>query len=351
MTIELPSMLAFDRKLETSDALMYSGIWGNGANPNLDQEWHKNKIDITKRKNRSTISPLGTKLDDMAKPNPISSDSDDANLPQGKDTLKVEFTLRVIGNLGKPFACNDPSFETAILGKVNALKGEEGSGLKPLAFRYAYNIANGRFLWRNRVCADKIQIQVTLGDADEPLEFNAHDFSLNNFDKNSDNKQLNKLAEEVQKGLCGDDDFVFIKISAYVKLGDNQHVFPSQEMNMGEKKKVLFKLNDCAAIHNVKIGNALRTIDTWYGDEILILTGKPKPKTESVSIAGEVKLPIAVEPFGAVTQRGTAYRPQEIDLYSLMRQWVNDREMTSENKNYVVANLIRGGVFGGKSEE
>ena len=30
-------------------------------------------------------------------------------------------------------------------------KGKDGAGLQTLAFRYAYNIANGRFLWRNRV--------------------------------------------------------------------------------------------------------------------------------------------------------------------------------------------------------
>ena len=30
--IELPSMLAFDRKLETSDALMFSGIWEDAQN-------------------------------------------------------------------------------------------------------------------------------------------------------------------------------------------------------------------------------------------------------------------------------------------------------------------------------
>ncbi len=47
MTIDLPSMLAFERKLETSDALMFSGEW---ANITSAEKWQD--IPITKRQNR-----------------------------------------------------------------------------------------------------------------------------------------------------------------------------------------------------------------------------------------------------------------------------------------------------------
>ena len=122
------------------------------------------------------------------------------------------------------------------------------------------------------------------------------------------------------------------RVEAYAKLGNGQHVFPSQEMNMGEKKKALFQLDGCAAIHNVKIGNAIRTIDNWY--------------------AG-AEFPIAAEPYGAVTQIGHAFRKtkKEGDLYSLMIQWLNDKEISDNDKNYVVANLVRGGLFQGESEK
>jgi len=39
---------------------------------------------------------------------------------------------------------------------------------------------------------------------------------------------------------AGDSSFTFIEVDAYVKLGNGQHVFPSQEMNMGEKEKSAF---------------------------------------------------------------------------------------------------------------
>jgi len=323
--LALPSLLSFERKLETSDALMFAGNWGE--DPITENDWKE--IPITKRQNRSTISAYGTKDDDKTKPNPVSSDSDDANLPHDKNTLKVSFTLRVVGDVGKPFACNEPSFEAAITEKMSEFKEQS---LTELAKRYAYNIANGRFLWRNRVGAEDIIITVSGKKCKE--EFNAYEFSLNDFDKNNNLESLNKLSEIIYKGLSGENEFTLLEISAYVKIGNGQHVFPSQEMNMNEKGKVLFQLENCAAMHNVKIGNAIRTIDDWYKVD-----------------GNDAEFPIAIEPFGAVTQRGQAYRKSKNDLYTLMQAWVNNKELADDDKTYVVGNLIRGGVFSGEAKK
>lgn len=326
MKIDLPSMLAFERKLESSDALMFSGNWQAIG---TDKKWQD--ILITKRQNRSTQSAHGTNDADKVKPNPVSSDSDDANLPLTHDTLKVSFSMRVVGNLGMPFGCNSPAFSSAIQAKVNDFK--QGEGVEVLAYRYAYNIANGRFLWRNRVGAEEIKILVKV--ADQTFAFNAYDFSLNDFDKSNNNSELKQLAAAISEGLKGDEQsFVLVEVDAFVKLGHQQHVFPSQEMNMGEKGKSLFRLEGCAAIHNVKIGNAIRTIDTWY---------------DRYEEQGQ---PIAIEPFGAVTQIGDAFRKtkKEGDLYSLMLNWVNSNDLTLEQQAYVTGNLIRGGVFSKSSK-
>ncbi|WP_431064460.1 type I-F CRISPR-associated protein Csy3 [Methylotuvimicrobium sp.] len=330
--IKLPSLLSFERKLEPSDALMFAGCWNEpieNDEPKQGKKDHWQPIRITKRLNRSTQSAHGTKPDDMSKPNPVASDNDDANLPHDKDTLKVSFTLRIVGNIGKPYACNDPAFEKLILEKVKAFR-EASNDFSALAFRYAYNIANGRFLWRNRVCAEQIIVNASFKGLEKPITFNAYDYSLNDFDKNKDCEKLQTLSNKIKEGFGNNGNFVLLEIDAYVKLGNGQHVFPSQEMNMGEKKKVLFQLEDTAAIHNVKIGNALRTVDDWYEN---------------------AEFPIAAEPFGAVTQRGEAHRKSKIDLYTLMLDWLNKDSIEENQKNYVVANLIRGGVFSRESEK
>ncbi len=59
---------------------------------------------------------------------------------------------------------------------------------------------------------------------------------------------------------------------------------------IAKKSKILYHVNDVAAMHSQKIGNAIRTIDTWYPD------------------FEKHKKPIAIDPYGAVTNLGRAYR-------------------------------------------
>src|SRR5690625_6871627 len=83
-------------------------------------------------------------------------------------------------------------------------------------------------------------------------------------------------------------------------------------------------------MHSQKIGNALRTVDTWYPE------------------AAE-KGPIAVEPYGSVTTQGKAYRQpkQKMDFYNLLDNWVlKEQEPERDKQHFVIATLIRGGVFG-----
>jgi CRISPR-associated protein Csy3 len=59
--------------------------------------------------------------------------------------------------------------------------------------------------------------------------------------------------------------------------------------------------------------------------------------------------PIAVEPYGSVTTQGRAYRqPKETqDFYNLLDGWViKDKVPDADQQHFVMATLIRGGVFG-----
>lgn len=320
--LALPSVLAFSRKLEVSDALMSSGLWTH-----IDQLDSWKPIALHEKRNRATKSQFGAKDEEKKEPN--LSWGDDASLPHDADTLRISFTLKTLGQLEEPTACNNPEFEEKINQVVKAYRSEYQ--FKELATRYANNIANGRFLWRNRVGAESVCIKVKHGK--ETWRFNAYDYSLNEFSPSLDDvtNPFSQLIAVIQKGLQGD-SFEYLEITAYAKLGLGQHVWPSQEMVLGipkgEKTKILFKLNDCAAMHSEKIGNAIRTIDTWYNEE------------------GNAKA-IAIEPYGSVTSRGEAYRITKNDFYTLFLKWLKDGELPAEGQHYVIATLIRGGVFGG----
>jgi CRISPR-associated protein Csy3 len=56
-----------------------------------------------------------------------------------------------------------------------------------------------------------------------------------------------------------------------------------------------------------------------------------------------------VEPYGSVTTQGKAYRqPKEkVDFYNLLDGWIiKDKTPDVEQQHFVIATLIRGGVFG-----
>ena len=93
-------------------------------------------------------------------------------------------------------------------------------------------------------------------------------------------------------------------------------------------------MDDIAAMHSQKIGNALRTIDTWYPEFI-------DPEIS----AG----PIAIEPYGAVTNLGKAYRTpkDKQDFYTFFDNFARGGKLNRvEDEHYVMAVLVRGGVFG-----
>ena len=138
--------------------------------------------------------------------------------------------------------------------------------------------------------------------------------------------------------LASEDDYLLLDINCFAKVGKAQEVYPSEELVLdkgkGEKSKILYDVNEQAAMHSQKIGNALRTIDTWYPEF-----------TDSQSGVG----PIAIEPYGAVTNLGKAFRtPKEKqDFYSLFDQWARGEKLDcKEDEHYVMAVLVRGGVFG-----
>ncbi len=330
------SVLAFERKLDPSDALFYAGAW---AEIEKSSAWPAVKI-ITKSVRGTISNRLKAKDQDPLKldaaiESPNLQTVDFAALPAQADTLKASFTLRVLGGAGEPSACNDGHYKTKLASTVQGYK--TGIGFAELARRYAFNLANGRFLWRNRVGAETVQVRVAHlvnGQAASLWTFDALALPLREFAAEAANADLAALAELLEQGLSGQ-RHVLLQVTAFVRLGFGQEVYPSQELILdkgrGDKSKTLYQVSGVAGMHSQKIGNALRTIDTWYGKD------------------GAIGVPIAVEPYGSVTTEGRAYRQpkDKQDFYNLLDNWVlRDQVPPLEQQHFVMATLIRGGVFG-----
>lgn len=339
--LKTASVLAFERKLDASDALMFAGNWALRDSP---AAW----VPVTLREKsvRGTISNrLKTKDQDPAKldaaiENPNLQTVDVATLAADTDTLKVSFTLRVLGGTGTPSACNNADYQTKLLSTVKAYV--DSQGFDELARRYATNLANGRFLWRNRVGAEQVEVHVQHLLQGEPAAtwvFDGLQFSLRNFDApTSAQGGLQALATLIAQGLAGQ-SHVLLQVTAFARLGRTQEVYPSQELILdkasSKKSKTLYAVQAVAGIHSQKLSNAIRTIDTWHPD---------------VAELG----PIAVEPYGSVTTLGKACRKptDKLDFYNLLDNWLlKDKAPAVEQQHFVMATLIRGGVFGDAGKE
>ncbi|OCG20460.1 MULTISPECIES: type I-F CRISPR-associated protein Csy3 [unclassified Gilliamella] len=331
--ITTASVLAFERSFDISDAIF-------AQQDNADDN-KLSPVIVTEKSVRGTISNRlknavandPTKLDaEIQKPNLQTVDV--AALDADKDTLVVTWSCKVLPFLGKPSVCNDIEYQKEL--EKTTQDYIQTQGMLNLAKRYAINILNGRWLWRNRMAAEQISISIIRKDAEKPIiqVSDVKQYQLNAFDY--DDKSVNNLAKLIEAGLSGK-EFVIFNVEAKLKMGLGQEVYPSQELILDTgktKSKVLYEKNKQAAMHSQKVSNAIRTIDTWYDDN--------------------AQFPIAIEPYGSVTSMGHAFRQpkQKLDFYTLFDNWVLKGEKPSlDQQHYVIAVLIRGGVFGASGKE
>lgn len=331
----IATVLAFEKKLVPSDGFLYGTTWDK-------RHTEATPLKLLEKSVRGTISNRLSKAlqADPAKldakvENPNLQKVDCCALSVDDDTLKMHFTLKILSNVEKPSACNNAAFNESYTAAAKSYIDKEGFTV--LARRYAYNIANARFFWRNRVGAESMEVSVKILNKGESQSWVFDSASLHLNDFNMSNEAIDSLANKIAQALSGEIPFLLLDIDGYAKVGKAQEVYPSEELvldkgnSKSKKSKILYHINDIAGMHSQKIGNALRSIDTWYPDYDKVTTG-----------------PIAIEPYGAVTNLGIAYRnpKNKSDFFTLFDKFARGETLKTEEEHYVMAVLIRGGVFG-----
>lgn len=324
------SNLSLCRLLDPTDGLMFSTSW--------EDRTFREPLKVRAKSVRGTmghaLSAKDKKKDpqklakDLASPNPQTIDI--VTLPFEHDTLVVQWNLRLPEALGTLSACNEPAVEARLKEMIQQYL--DSGRLEDLCRRYAHNIANARWLWRNGM-AEEIEVVVhrkQQGARTKTWTFDSLELDLQVFDNYSDGvKSLGALFAE---GLQGRDGYHLYEVCAYVRLGNGCEVYPSQNLTTAKNPghgKFLYHVGDQAAMTSQKIGNAIRTIDTWHGHE---------------GVGA-----IAVEPYGAVTAKGAVYRfGKSLNFYGLLQKWLKGKDLSVTDQDFVMAVLIRGGVFGEK---
>jgi len=260
-----------------------------------------------------------------------------AYLDRESDTLVVKFGLRAWRDpeSANIETCNLAHVETTIQ-SMNQAYADAG-GFNVLGERYAERIANAHPLWRNRYGFDR-SVSVVIQQEGQP------EMTLE-FGKNPDPETLGTLGAAIAFGLSGK-GVVDMQITMCSRIGQGQEVFPSQEMIIDSKISKISKVlnkdeHNQAMIHPWKLGNAIRTIDTWH------------PHVADVGA-------IAVEVYGTSVRRQEAYRYRGVGFYNYLAQVVagegdilNIRNAKTirdldniKDAHYFMAVLVRGGVLG-----
>ena len=343
-------MLAFARSVQITEGLFYA--------TNSGKSEVLTPIEILEKGVRGQSSEDKAKNPGLSNPQSVEY----AIVPQGHDGVRLSFSVRFMPLSRRPHACNNTDVGAAYVRLAQAYR--ERGGYSTLALLYVWNIANARFAWRNRFQSDAMTVCVET-DAGK-LVFDPFRLSLEVPATREDllaalvqggAAELDGLLAGVAEGLSNDTHAGFVvKVAWDAAMEPAQEVFPSQEYVRGEKtddtpSRVFAKLPTFfagrelmqASMHSQKIGAALRHIDIWHGSE-------------------EHEAPIAVNPYGGVQETSAVLRDPKskrsfYDLRAKAEILISGLENPgldgeiSGDAHFVMANLIRGGVFGASGKK
>lgn len=341
-----PNIFSFQRGLVVTDGAMYNLI---------DGSYEDHPVEVIRHGIRGTqnVSATSDTSKDSARSSGNIQQTESAKLDPRAQALVVTFGIRMLDLASCLHACagDTPEVSRQARASVDSFvqRAKAGKGLDEVAARMARNIANGSWLWRNRVIASEVTVEVS-HDGKVVATFDALKVALNHFDNYQEAEK--KLAELLVAGLRGDRQ-ANLQVKATVKFGvtGSVEVFPSQAFLSDKPKgfaRPLYKQSPRpvpkgsidsvnvvghAALRDQKISNRLKTIDTWYESD------------------AAVKMPIPVEPNGANLDAMDFFRKSRThSAFNLLAQ-LNKLDPDSDQGMFAIASLIRGGVYGSKDVE
>jgi len=350
----LPSIFSVQRCMIISDAEMFNRIPdGNGG-------FIETPIRVIRHGILGTQNVTGRVAEKKDKEGNVKNPqrTESAKTDPGATGMVVRFSMATITLDNAIFACNNNDFRASVQGFIERFKSS--SELREVCNRYARNILNGRWLWRNRILGKNITVAVTCEN--EQITSDATARPHQTFGDYTDNEK--RLGDLLMLSLTEKPmQFVVAGVIDFGMVGSFE-VFPSQ--NYVKKPdgfaRSLYKLNRIsrqdllrimsnddpntysgdiidmgdAAIRDQKIGNAIRTIDTWYEDS-------------------NNARPIPVEPCGANIETNEIKRGGKNSLFKLILA-VDDIHPAKEGDQlnydaaFILANLVRGFLAGKKDE-
>lgn len=347
--MKFPNSLSFARSIDTSEGLLFG----------IDADGKRIPAPVVRIGIRGTISNYDKELvsgEGVSKHNTDSANLqrvDIATLPEGTDTLAVDYNIIVSANAVTPVNCNDAEVRKALGDFVSAYSA--AGGFEELGARHAWNIANARGLWRNAKAFGKT-VEVSTLHVANPVSFtfDAEALDIDAYPGTANlPEDVRKLGTLIGEALKDKRKRLFLSVVIKGKLAPGQMLHPSEEFLSEKQEKgegrVLSKrtvrhegrMIEQATLHPQKLGVALRFFDDWHG------------LTDTYGL-------IPVDAYGYALAFGTSIRLGKQSFYKiaegiekLTEALVKTPNEIPGNAHYVAAMLVKGGVFtqGSKKED
>lgn len=294
-------------------------------------------------------------------------------MPEDRGILKISGRVRFISASTQPTMCDNPDFSAAVSRLFDEAKvstPDDDSVLLKIAGRYVWNLLNGRFAWRNRFSALDQKVRIIVRDRDEVITLVSdpltYDLSIptdsvqglaagviSAGDDEDHEGAVDRVRTALARALTTPSGAVMIDFFWEGDVGPGATVYPSQAYYEGKTSlgKILLNVGTDdpvkrpgnAIMSDQKIGAALRYFDDWHGQGTVVPVN-PYAGDKNTKESHRQKKDIRKVPNPA--------------LYSLL---LDDdfmgtgeveysgkglpSDIASRNLAFVIANLIRGGLF------
>lgn len=347
-------MLAYARSVQITEGLFFATSSTDDA--------IRTPIEVLEKGVRGQSSEDKAKNPGLSNPQSVEY----AVIPQGHDGVELSYSIRFMPLSLRPHACGNTAVGDTYARLAEGYKSANGYHI--LAELYAWNIANARFAWRNRFQSDSMSVSAAFEGrkiAFDPfklsLETPARAEAMHPAISEGTAEDLDALVQGIAHGLSnGDKEGFTVSVCWNAAMEPGQEIFPSQEYVRDARKddqlsriyaklpiRIAGRVIGQASMHSQKIGAALRHIDIWHG---------------SAHHDGA----IAVNPYGGVQETSDVLRSASTNggvknsFYDLrakagpLLEAVESASGPSDlsgDVHFVMANLVRGGVFGASGKK
>ncbi|OLQ72985.1 type I-F CRISPR-associated protein Csy3 [Photobacterium proteolyticum] len=347
--MELPVQLAYEGSITPGDVCFFA-VWPDQSKSPLR---YNSRIALGLKEGAAAVYTAEGEIVKKATPDALAQGNphqvDYCHVPYGANGVQCETSITFTSDLRKPLKCCDPGVKRTLKKLVELY--ESKITWNELATRYLLNICNGQWLWHNTKKAYWVNVEIT------PWPWEGGAVSFENVVRGysgrasfQQHKSWVPLLQLICDAFSQPQGLAIFELKVSIKLPTNAPIRPSQEFTEKPKNSNKSDRRDNSRVYQhtlidgdkspiigcYKVGAAIAMIDDWYpGAEEAVRVGHYGVHKEDVT---SYRHPSTGKDFFSLLKRAD-------EFVELLENEVKLSEETVNDLHYLIANLIKGGMF------